>query len=119
MGYAAATAKVAAATAQSACLPTKLMALLRHDKGRWLTTLSAPGFDLQMPVHVRGLLGHTPRGSCDNSLLRRVLRRFSRLLSTRFQEGFLEGVLQWVLKGGRVPRRVLRGVLRRGCREGA
>ena len=26
----------------------------------------------------------TPRGSCDNTLLRRVLRRFSRLLSRRF-----------------------------------
>ena len=29
-------------------------------------------------------LGCTPRGSCDNTLLRRVLRRFSRPLSRRF-----------------------------------
>ena len=29
-------------------------------------------------------IGRTPRGSCDNTLLRRVLRRFWRLLSRRF-----------------------------------
>ena len=38
---------------------------------------------------------HTPRWSCDNTLLRRVLRRFSRLLSRRLSEGFLEGVWRW------------------------
>ena len=35
------------------------------------------------------LLGCTPRGSCNNTLLRRVLRRFSS--SKCFLEGFLEG----------------------------
>ena len=33
-------------------------------------------------------LGHTPRGSCNRTLLRRVLRRFSN--GKRFLEGFLE-----------------------------
>ena len=36
-----------------------------------------------IPVSPHGL-GRTPRGSCNNTLLRRVLRRFSRLLSRRF-----------------------------------
>ena len=34
-------------------------------------------------------VGHTPRGSCNRTLLRRVLRRFSN--SKCFLEGFLEG----------------------------
>ena len=35
------------------------------------------------------VLGRTPRGSCNRTLLRRVLRRFSN--SKCFLEGFLEG----------------------------
>ena len=42
-------------------------------------------------------IGCTPRGLCDNTLLRRVLRRFSWLLSRK--EGFLEGVLPLDFKG--------------------
>ena len=40
--------------------------------------------------HFHRKLGCTPRGSCNNTLLRRVLRRFSR--SKCFLEGFLEGL---------------------------
>ena len=36
----------------------------------------------------------TPRGLCDNTLLRRLLRRFSRLLSRRALRGFFQGVLE-------------------------
>ena len=36
-----------------------------------------------------GYVGRTPKGSCNNTLLRRVLRRFSS--SKCFLEGFLEG----------------------------
>ena len=43
------------------------------------------------PRRVFALLGCTPRGSCNNTLLRRVLRRFSN--SKCFLEGFLEGAL--------------------------
>ena len=38
-----------------------------------------------------GILGRTPRGSCNRTLLRRVLRRFSN--KKCFLEGFLEGAL--------------------------
>ena len=39
--------------------------------------------------NVLASIGHTPRGSCNRTLLRRVLRRFS--TSRCFLEGFLEG----------------------------
>ena len=43
------------------------------------------GGDTEVP----SLLGRTPRGSCNRTLLRRVLRRLSK--SKCFLEGFLEG----------------------------
>ena len=42
------------------------------------------GYDQNRAEKQNVVLGRTPRGSCDNTLLRRVLRRFSRLLSRRF-----------------------------------
>ena len=46
-------------------------------------------FFANMGVGGRQNYFHTPRGSCNNTLLRRVLRRFSS--SRCFLEGFLEG----------------------------
>ena len=42
---------------------------------------------------IRTIVGCTPRGSCNNTLLRRVFRRVLRRFSNnkRFSEGFLEG----------------------------
>ena len=51
------------------------------------------------------LLGRTPRGSCNRTLLRRVLRRFSN--NKCFLEGFLEGAC----KGFSVKTRFLEGFL--------
>ena len=53
----------------------------------------------------------TPRGSCNNTLLRRVLRRVLRRFSNSkcFLEGFLEGASKGFSKD-----KVLRKVLRRG-----
>ena len=53
----------------------------------------------------RFLSGATPRGSCNNTLLRRVLRRFS--ISKCFLEGFVEGAC----KGFSVKTRFLEGFL--------
>ena len=64
-------------------------------------------------VALRGLslIGRTPRGSCNRTLLRRVLRRF--FTSRRFLEGFLE-------EGFSVKTRFLEGFLEgRGVIEGA
>ena len=51
------------------------------------------------------MIGRTPRGSCNRTLLRRVLRRFSN--SKRFLEGFLERAC----KGFSVKTRFLEGFL--------
>ena len=53
-----------------------------------------------------------PRGSCNNTLLRRGLRREAR---DCFWEGFLEGVLQYGFRGSQGSGF---GFLRRGFREG-
>ena len=64
-----------------------------------LRTLEAPVVTLHTDLELSGmfrrsawlaiLLGRTPRGSCNRTLLRRVLRRFSDRKC--FLEGFLEG----------------------------
>ena len=55
---------------------------------------------------LRTSVGCTPRGSCNNTLLRMVLRRFYRVLCRRFLEGFLKGLVV-ELAGGGVLRRAL------------
>ena len=65
--------------------------LFPPEKGKHINNLT--------PTHFRdnpaklfmfiGFFPPTPRGSCNNTLLRRVLRRFSN--SKCFLEGFLEG----------------------------
>ena len=58
---------------------------------KW-TFLKRPLFQ-KTPFSEPWSLGCTPRGSCNNALLRRVLRRFSN------REGFLEGFLEGACKG--------------------
>ena len=66
----------------------------------------------KVEVPFLSLTGHTPTGSCNNTLLRRILRRL--------QEVLLGRVLRRRLVRASVRTGILRRVLRReGVREGA
>ena len=75
--------------------------LILHRKFQSRSKISIPVFLFAGPpsvpkrarskIAIHDRLGHTPRGSCNRTLLRRFLRRFSN--SKCFLEGLLEGTL--------------------------